>query len=898
VKKKWVLKEFNHLLRDIMVRQLNISPLLVQILLNRGLFSVEEAARFLYADLSSLYNPFILKDMDPAVKRILTALQRKEKILVYGDYDVDGITGTVILFEALKQLGGKAGYHIPHRLKEGYGLHQKPIQQAAEAGFTLVITVDCGISGADVVNWSNKNNGPDFIITDHHQVPADLPPALAVINPRQADCNYPFKDLAGAGVALKLVQALLEKTPGVESAAWQRYLDLVCLGTIADVVPLQGENRIFVKHGISCLTGTNRPGLKALLKLAGAQEDKVSTRDISFGLAPRLNAAGRMEDASVAVELLLCPNPDKADQLAAQLDKFNQQRQETEQKILKEALQMLESDPIQKQSRIILLASPKWHPGVIGIVASRLADLFYRPALLVSLEGEQGKGSGRSIPGFHLYNALFDSRHHLLSYGGHAQAAGFTIKADELKNFYQSLTNYMSKNTMEDLFVPSLEIDALASFQEISGQLVNELNLLSPFGNGNREPVLGSLDASILRLRKVGHKKNHLKLFVKKNGVCLDGIGFHLAGLNLEITEGEKVNLAYTPVLDQYDGKTRVQLKLKSICRNEDPINGLENVSPALQKTQPENPGSFLPDALFTKKVMVSLPDFALFWLKNYAQNPGHAFLPAWFAQITFNIQEAAASLHRGPKTDHNFKIIDMRHTPCKLSRLENLVTGKKSAVILVNCPYQTVELAACLNQAGLQVTPFHPQISKARSIDKGRPITTTTGGLTHFPPGWPVEQLIIYHLPFSRLEWLAILDYARNFKIKEIYLLFGHEDRQIMEHHLTALAPDRNTLAFLYILLQRWDTKTKKIEHNLTQLTGALRRKGLIGAQEYTVNISLAIFYELGLLKKDRSIYLAPAPEKKMNVNSSPTFDWGEKAKKQNLKWYEQLLEYPGNAL
>lgn len=939
VNKKWIIKETNPVLKDIFARHLHISPLLAQILLNRGLFSLTEAAQFLYGDLSCLPDPFLFQDMDRAVERILLAVKRREKILVYGDYDADGITGTVLLVQALTQLGATVDFYVPHRLHEGYGLHLEPVKRAHAQGFTLVITVDCGISGAEVVAWAKNNRGPDFIITDHHQVPARLPAALAVINPKRTDCPYPFKELAGAGVALKLVQALFRERPAPGRPAWQDYLDLACLGTVADLVPLLGENRLLVKHGLPLLAGTKRPGLKALLATAGCPEEKLDTREISFGLAPRLNAMGRMGDAGQAVRLLLCPDMEMAEKMAAGLEEANQQRQAVEQTVLNEALQMLEEDPRQKQSRIILLARETFHPGVTGIVASRLVEIFYRPVMLVSLAKRYGKGSGRSIPGFHLYNALAHCRQHLLSYGGHAQAAGFTLEAGRLKDLAASLNEYARENLPDDLLVPQLELDGVTSLTEVTGQLVNELSLLLPFGSGNPEPVLGCLGATILRLREVGREGNHLKLFVKENGVFRDSIGFRLAGLVApEIAAGKTVHLAFTPVLDQYNGKTRVQLELKDICPAEEipdagsagslPGQQMITAYPALAHASAASaaPAS-LPafaslaaaepapapvsapasDPDFGKEPPVSLPEFAWSWFAAYARFPGRIFLPSRPSGSSAPaIREAAASLacpspQAGSGRLDNLKITDLRNLPGKLARLANLSTGGRRTVILAGCPYQTAALASCLNETGARAAYFHSFLPNCGedpldSFQEGKvkTLVTTSGRLSQLPVKAPIEQLVIFHLPFSRQEWANSLHFATTARAEEIFLLFDEADRREMEHWLASLAPARDCLAYLYILLQHCQAKNKNIAHSLPELVTALRRKGLFWAGEHTVQVALAVFYELGLLKKDRQIYLTPAPAQKLDVRNSPTFTWGEKARKENMNWYAHVLTAP----
>lgn len=886
--KKWIVREANPLLKNILARQLHISPLLAQILLNRGLLSPEEAAEFLYADLSSVPDPFLLKDLDRAVERILYAVNRKEKILVYGDYDADGITGTALLLEVLRRLGANADFYIPRRLSEGYGLHLEPIQRAHEQGFTLVITVDCGISNADVARWCKINNGPDLIITDHHQVPAVLPEVLAAINPKRGDCPYPEKELAGVGVALKLAQALLKEAPGSDAKAWQDCLDLACLGTVADIVPLLGENRLLVKYGLPRLTATKRPGLAALLEISGCPPQKTGTREISFCLAPRLNAGGRMGDARLAVELLLCKDPDEARKIAQELEKANQLRQEIEQKVFDRALSLLKEKPPGEQEKIIILADESFHPGVTGIVASRLVELFSRPVLLISLEKDRGKGSGRSVPGFHLHAALSYCREHLLSYGGHAQAAGFTLQTSELDRFFQSMAEYAGRNLPAEPPPPRLELDAVVSLSELSPRLINELDLLLPFGPGNPEPVLGCFWATVVNSKEVGREGNHLKLFVQENGVYRDGIGFRLAGTVPEIGAGNAVHLAFTPTLDEYNGKTRVQLELKDIC----PPEGVGLSLPGKEKKA--RACFFLPETAPT------LPEFSRSWLDTYARFPGGAlFIGQKPKGNEHGQRQAAASSSPNGKAPARFRLLDRRNATKKIRELAALLDGHKNSLILVNCPHQTVELAERLRQAsGLNTAFFHPCLPEDESSDSSplfaRPgvLVTTTLGLAALPPGRKGTQLVVYHLPFNRDEWFSILQYAAETGVEEICLLFGRPDIKTMENYLSSLAPGRHCLAHLYTLMRHRPEKDRP--KKTAELVKALRKRGFFWAGEHTVQVALAVFYELGLAGRDRDLFFHPAPARKLNVRQSPTFAWGERAKELHMRWYEYMLTAP----
>jgi single-stranded-DNA-specific exonuclease len=898
VSKKWVIKEANPLLKDILARQLHISPLLAQILLNRGLLSPEEAAEFLYAGLSAVPDPFLLKDLDRAVERIFRAVRQREKILVYGDYDADGITGTALLLEVLRRLGAEAGFYIPRRLAEGYGLHLDPVKKAYAQGFTLIITVDCGISNADVAGWCKANGGPDLIITDHHQVPPNLPAALAVINPRRGDCPYPEKELAGVGVALKLAQALLQEKNGPEPGAWLDYLDLACVGTVADVVPLLGENRLLVKNGLPRLTPARRPGLAALLEASGYPAQKIGTREISFGLAPRLNAGGRMGDARRAVELLLCRDPEEARQIARELEKANQQRQETEQKVFERALSLLEKDPPGEQTKIIILADESFHPGVTGIVASRLVEMYSCPVLLVSLEKDQGKGSGRSIPGFHLHEALASCREHLLSFGGHALAAGFTLKASELGPFSRSMAEYAARSLPLKPPAPCLEVDALVSLSEISPQLVNELSLLLPYGPGNPEPVLGCLRTTVVSSKEVGREGNHLKIFVRENGVLRDGIGFRLAGTVPEIGTGNTVHLAFTPTLDEYNGKTRVQLELKDISVPESPGPPVPEKEPAGSARPLPGPG----------KSPAPLPDFSRLWFDAYARFPGGALLTGLHpGESTAGFwQQAAAATFPGQRKT-GFSPVDLRNASGKFRKLAALLDQPEDALILVNCPHQTVGLAERLRRScGIGSAFFHPYLLSPDGrpentgpplSEKSRALITTTLGLASLPPERKGARLIIYHLPFNRREWDFLLRFAAGAGVAEICLLFGRGDRRRAENYLSSLAPDRQCLAHLYTLMRHRPEKNRL--KNLAEYVCALRKRGFFWVGEHTVQIALAVFYELGLVSGGNEEYtFRPAPARKLDVRQSPTYAWGEKAKKLHRQWYEYLLSAPAKDL
>lgn len=916
--RSWQVKYADPLLQHILSRELGCSPTLALLLLNRGILTVEDAREFLKGELDSLHSPFLMKDMDRAVKRILTAIARKEKILVYGDYDADGITGTALLTKVTEQLGGNVDYYIPHRLHEGYGLHQQAVQQAKEAGFSLIVTVDCGISGADVVARANEAGGPDFVITDHHHVAVELPAAAAVVNPQRPDCTYPFRHLAGVGVALKLAQALLQQSAPPQNGNWQEYLELACVGTVADVVPLQGENRIMVKHGLKCLAKPVNTGLQALLTVSGLKKESLDSKDVSFVLVPRLNATGRMGDARLAVELLLCEDSVRAGEIAGQLEKYNRQRQEVELRVFTEVQNVLKADSSLAGSRVLVAADAGWHPGVTGIVAARLVEQWRRPVLLITVEDDKGKGSGRSVSGFHLYDALSHCSQYLRAFGGHAGAAGFVLEINQLESFRQALNEYAARVMPEELLAPRLEIETTISLAEVSEQLAHEVLLLSPFGHGNPEPVLCCPGATVVRSREVGREGGHLKLLLKENGVLREGIGFHLAEILEETPEGKVIDLAFTPVLDQWNGQTRVQLEIKGIK----PVGALEEptagVSPPGHDLQAAGKGfplaigcrSFL-NALFDSALYsltvrwnkISLPEFAWHWFKEYKSFGNWVCLPGWCEDYP---EPAPAICSLSGK---NPPLIDLRNTTGRPSRLAGLIAGEQQTLIIVDCAHRTVELAAYLRRASSSnydrpAAFLHHQLSLAEreailyffAAGMIKTLVTTTSFLPALK-GTKIDQSVVYNLPCDQREWLSALAIPLTEKGGQIYLLFGKEDKKAVEAYLSSLAPGRDCLARLYMLTRQ--LSSENVPRLLTSLTSALQKNGLKWAREYTTGIGLAVLHELGLIEYHRQddqyiISLPPAPKEKLNLEDSHIFRWGQKMKDRVNIWQERLLNVP----
>jgi len=501
--------------------------------------------------------------MDKAVNKILKTINNHERILIYGDYDVDGITSVAMLFSILKNFTTNLYYYIPNRFQEGYGLNEEAIDIAFKNNIKLIITVDCGISSISEIEKANKY-GINVIVTDHHQPQKDLPPAIAIINPK-CDANYPFKELAGVGVSFKVAQALYEKLGKSQDNLWS-LLDYVALGSIADSVPFIDENRILIKHGLKALNQTKKEGLKALIIESGVNYGDISTKEVNFALAPRINAAGRLDDSKFALELLLTNSEYKATFLSRKLSEINKHRQEIGDNILKEAREFASIQVKEEGNKILILASENWNQGVIGIIASRLVDEFNRPTIIISKKDGIAKGSGRSIKGFHLYNLLESCQDILINFGGHELAAGITLESNKIPEFKSRLNEISQDFIKEDDLKPELKIDAQILLSNINFGLVKDINILEPFGIGNPQPVFCSYKNIISNWKLVGGKREHLKISVKEENRTLDGIGFKLSRIGNQIfSEHKVVDLAFNIELNKWNGTENLQLNIKDI---------------------------------------------------------------------------------------------------------------------------------------------------------------------------------------------------------------------------------------------------------------------------------------------------------------------------------------------
>lgn len=552
----------------IISRALGIPPLVAGLMAQRGIGDATSAEAFLRAELVDLEDPSLLVDMDKAVLRLIRAIENREKIRVYGDYDVDGITSICVLVDVLRSFGAEIDYYIPDRVDEGYGMNAEAVKSIAREGVTLLVTVDCGITAFSEVELA-RSLGVDVIITDHHEPHGGLPSAVAVINPKRDDEKSSFRDLAGVGVAYKLACALLMTAKGAQDVFHQpdHLLDLVALGTIADVSPLTGENRIYAKQGLSKMNRTDNLGLKSLIEVCGLSDRRITAGTVGFVIAPRLNAAGRLCDASLCVELLLTDSPRKAMDIAKFLDGVNTERQDLERRIFEEASSMVETCDGQAVDSVLVLAKEGWHPGVIGIVASRLVEEFNRPAILVSLDGDEGRGSGRSIPEFDLYEALSECSQSLLRFGGHKYAAGILVSRHAIDEFRQEINEVGRSVLCEDDFLLKIILDQELTLDEIDLEVAKGIAMLAPFGVANPTPLFLSTGVELLEYRGVGEDGRHLKLRLSQGGRVHDGIGFGLGHLTSELylRRIEDIDLIYTIEVNEWNGTIKPQLNVKGL---------------------------------------------------------------------------------------------------------------------------------------------------------------------------------------------------------------------------------------------------------------------------------------------------------------------------------------------
>lgn len=560
--KKWEYNEVDENKVLEISKKYGISELLATILVSRNIVEDEKIKIFLEPTRNDFYDPFLMPDMEVSVDRIIKAMDDNEKIVIYGDYDVDGITSIAVLKQFLEDRGMIIGYHIPNRLDEGYGLNKDAIDEIHKDGYRLMITVDCGISGIDEVEYANSL-GIETIVTDHHEPLDELPNAVAIMDAKIKTNKYPFNQLAGVGVVFKLIQAIGIKL-GLPEKEYLKYLDLVCIGTISDIVPLVDENRVIAKLGLMLVEKTNNLGLKTLLDSIGYQ--KINSMSVSFGIAPRINACGRMGHAEEALKLFLTKDKTEAIELTNRLNDYNKTRQDIEKKIFEEALNKIELEDISDKNALII-GGDNWHHGVIGIVSSKITDMYFKPSILICFEEETGKGSGRSIPGFDLHKALYETSEYLTKYGGHAMAVGLSLEKSNFKEFKKAFEEY-AKNSNINEIVPIIHIDKQITYKDLTIGAVKELEKLEPFGEANKCPLMAYKNIKIDSIRVLTEGK-HMKLTLKtENNNIITAIGFNMGYRAEEFLIGDKVDVVGMLEINTFNGIENVQINLKDIMKS------------------------------------------------------------------------------------------------------------------------------------------------------------------------------------------------------------------------------------------------------------------------------------------------------------------------------------------
>lgn len=559
--KEWKIYEVDEKKVEEISNKYNLNKLISTILANRNITTEEEIRLFLSPTRKDFHNPFLITDMEKSVNRIIKAIENKEKVTIYGDYDVDGITSITVLKSFLNDRGLETFQYIPNRLNEGYGLNNNAIEKIKHQGCDLMITVDCGISAINEIDYANSI-GIETIITDHHEPGNEIPKAFAVIDNKRKDSKYPFRELAGVGVVFKLIQAIGIKL-GLKEEEYLKYLDIVCVGTISDIVPLVDENRVIAKLGLMLIRQTRNIGLKSIIDTSGYT--KIDSNSISFGIAPRINACGRMGKAEDALELFLSKNYNEVSELAKKLNDYNKLRQDTEKEIYENAIKQIEQNKLDKNNSIIV-GGHNWHHGVIGIVSSKITEMYFKPSILLSFEEDGiGTGSGRSIPGFDLHEALTKCLDSVEKFGGHSMAVGLTVKKENFEKFQKEFEQIATSSNVSDI-VPVINIDAKIDFSAINKDMLESLKQLEPFGEGNKMPVFVFKNLKIDSIRALSEGK-HLKLTLKEGNTVVNAIGFNIGSLADEYRIGDRIDVVGVLEINNFNGVESLQINIKDIMR-------------------------------------------------------------------------------------------------------------------------------------------------------------------------------------------------------------------------------------------------------------------------------------------------------------------------------------------
>ncbi len=904
VEKIWTIKASNPIMRQVLADKLKISLITAQLLLNRGIVTETEAEGFLHGTISALSRPESMKNVIPAVQIILQAITDKKRITIYGDYDVDGITGTVILVKMLQKLGAEVNWYIPSRLQEGYGLNQKAVDDLAAAGTELLITVDCGISNYREVEYANQL-GLQVIITDHHEVPEKLPPALAVIDPKRTDDAYPFKQLAGAGVGWKLGQALFREqfrragyiNKAFDDLAALDYLDLVAMGTVADIVPMENENRILVKYGLEQLGRTKHIGLAVFCSNVLPGDRIISEEDITFIIAPRMNAAGRMGQAAIAVELLLTEDEQTALSLTEKLNNINTMRQNIEARINRDALTMIGGYDL-LQSNSIILDSTEWHSGVIGIVSARLMDRFKKTVILIAVEDGIGKASCRSTAGINIYQALDHCRQYLLQYGGHSRAAGFSIAAENIGSFRHAISRYIDEHMPSKEVLSDIVLESEISLPEINEQLIREISALQPFGSGNPKPFFCSR-GRVISYRLVGKNCNHLKMTLGSGNSQLDAIGFNLGEYEKQTETNNIIDFIFWPEQNHYNGQTFVQLKLKDIKTEND----------TFVKEQDAN-------HWIINELNRSLRQGTAGRIENWGSN-----------NVLTQLESTTGQMPDIYPAD-NWQVADRRRCQDPYKYVLNLLedadsnTSDRKMLVLTADDDQTLEFLSYLYQHGYrekqaaallsldyyqQLHDLQQKLQQQAADGEFRCLLSTPAALLNYldqsKGNLPaVKDIIFCSRIIAKSEILSIVSALAGSQQQTIHFL-GSDKEIVRVKELLQMIPDRLFLGKLFVFFKRYLLNNNSI--NLQKLTmnqsGMDKISSMLGEKVTGLRfiIGVKIFKELGLLQiVGQNVRLNRQAPAKTELTESKTYcrlnSWAE----QTAAFQQELDALPPDCL
>lgn len=832
-----------------LVNKLDLDPLLLKLLYNRGLETPQEIKDFLDFKLDNLENPFLLLGMKKAVKRIKKVKDNNEKIVIYGDYDADGITSTASLMLYLSSLSIEVDYYIPNRLEEGYGLNKAALKKIIkEKQAELIITVDCGIKAYSEAQFLAEQ-GIDLIITDHHTPDPPLPEAVAVINPKRKKCDYPNSNLAGVGLAFKLITALQQELGDKD---YEQFITLATLGTIADIVPLLKENRIITKNGLKLLNklldlDNKNYGLQALIEVSGYKEKTITAGSVGYNIAPRINAAGRMGQAELAVELFLSSSYQEAKKIAKELDKLNNQRQKISQRILAEAEAEIKKRDLTEEW-VFVVAGEGWHTGVIGNVASDLNEKYHRPVVLISLSDGKGTGSARSIKGYPLYQALKANEQLLLAFGGHSQAAGLTIQEDQIVELRKSLNQFAKKKLTRSDLNPRIRLDSKVELKELNFDLVNRLEDLKPFGCKNPGPKFLLSDAKIKDYKQVGKDNTHLKLTIQDREKVIDAIAFSMGHLTDLIRDNKEVSLVFTPEINSWRGRKKLQLKIKDIK-----FSGL----------------SFT-ERIFSKE-------------KDLLAKEGE------YQLATKDDSDFAKKI-----IADNLNLIDKRGKIKTDESIRKLLNEKDNGLIYVNDREKSIKLskklANCRKKDDLifydTALEFKNRVRILTDFKLGKyKWLIINNSFDYRLAKAEFEAFLIYTPPLNKIELKKIFDLSINNKINNYYLIYNNDDLRQGDKILNKLSPSRELLAEIYIFLYKLKDNKGLIDKTKAELVKLFNQQSNFNSSIETIVTALNIFKELKLITWNQSqqrFAFKARTQDKLDLTSSVRYNKGVELKEE----------------